>query len=337
MGIVVQKYGGTSVENKEKLEMVCNRIISYVNRKEKVVVVVSAQGKTTDSLIKKAKEYVKAPTKRELDLLLSTGELQTVAILSMMLNERGYSSIGLTGEQAGILSDSTYGNASIKTIYTKNILNHLNEGKIVIVAGFQAIDKIGNITTLGRGGSDLTAVAIASAIKAKSCEIYSDIDGIFSADPRIIKKAKLIKKISYDEMLEAASAGAKVLHNRSVNMGKKNKMPIIVRNAGSRKRGSVVSNELKTDFPLLIDEKNECMENYKVKFITKKDNISKISIIGDMITSNKEAIIKLYNLAYKEHVTIYMISFCELSINIIIDSEKAQDFMEKLHKELIED
>lgn len=335
MGIVVQKYGGTSVENKEKLEIICDRIISYIKRKEKIVVVVSAQGKTTDSLIKKANEYAKSPSKRELDLLLTTGELQTVALLAMMLNERGYNAIGLTGEQAGIVSDSTYGNATIKTIYTRNILNYLDENKIVIVAGFQAVDRFGNITTLGRGGSDLTAVAIASALKAKRCEIYSDIDGIFSADPRIITRAKLIKKVSYNEILEASSAGAKVLHNRSVNMGKKNNMPIIVRNAGNKKRGSVVNNFLKNDLP--DEQTSEDLENYKVHFLTKKDNISKISIIGDMIASNKKAIIKIYDLAYKENVTIYMVSFSELSINIVIDSDKTEDFMKKLHKELIED
>ncbi|MEG2348358.1 MAG: aspartate kinase [Clostridia bacterium] len=335
MGIVVQKYGGTSVENKEKLEKICDRIISYANKKDKVVVVVSAQGKTTDMLIQKANEYVSHPNKRELDLLLTTGEIQTVALLSMMLNEKKYEAIGLTGEQAGLISDSTYGNATIKTIYTSNILNYLNEGKIVIVAGFQAVDRFGNITTLGRGGSDLSAVAIASALKASKCEIYSDIDGIFSADPRIITKAKLLKKISYDEMLEAATAGAKVLHNRSVNIGKKNNIPIIVKNSFKKSKGSVVKKILKDN---IIDPNNtDDFESYKVKFLSKKDNISKIAIIGDMITSNKEAIIKLYNLAYKEQVTIYMISFSELSINIIIDSDKSQDFMTKLHKELIED
>ena len=231
MKIVVQKYGGSSVADKEKLEKICENIISYANKDIKLVIVVSAQGKTTDNLMSKANEYSKNPVKRELDLLLTTGEIQTVALLSLMLNEKGYKAIGLTGEQAGILSDSTYGNATIKTIYIGNILNHLNEGKIVIVAGFQAVDKFGNITTLGRGGSDLSAVAIASALKANKCEIYSDIDGIFSADPRIIPKAKLLKKISYNEMLEAASAGAKVLHNRSVNIGKKHDIPIHVKNS----------------------------------------------------------------------------------------------------------
>lgn len=325
MSIVVQKYGGTSVENKEKLEKICDNIISYTSKGIKIVVVVSAQGKTTDELIKKANSYAQNPDKKSLDLLLSTGELQTVSLLSMMLNERGSKAVGLTGGQAGIISDSTYGNASIKSIYTENILKHLDDGKIVVVAGFQAVDKLGNITTLGRGGSDLSAVAIASELKANKCEIYSDIDGIFSADPRVIKKAKLLKNISYNEMLEAASAGAKVLHNRSVNVGKKNRVPIIVKNALSRSRGSVVEDII-----------NDNLEDYSVKFITKKDDVSKICIIGDMVMSNKEAIVKIFNIAHEENINIYMISFSELAINIVVDEDKSVKFMEKLHEELIE-
>ena len=326
MNIVVQKYGGTSVENKEKLERICEYIISYIDKGKNIVVVVSAQGKTTDNLIKKASEYVNVPNKRDLDFLLATGEMQTVALLSMMLNEKGYNAVGLTGGQAGILSDNIHGSASIKSIYSENILKYLRDGKIVIVAGFQAIDKLGNITTLGRGGSDLSAVAIACSLKADKCEIYSDIDGIFSADPRIISKAKLLKNISYNEMLEAATAGAKVLHNRSVNVGKKNNMPIIVKNAQKKTRGSVVQETCDEDE----------IEKYSVKFITKKDDISKICIIGDMVMSNKEAIVAIYNVADKENVTIYMISFSELAINIIVDKDKALSFMEKLHEALIE-
>lgn len=336
MKIVVQKYGGSSVANKEKLEKICENIISYANNDIKLVIVVSAQGDTTDKLMLTANEYSKNPVKRELDLLLTTGEVQTVALLSLMLNEKGYEAIGLTGEQAGILSDSTYGNATIKTIYIGNILNHLSEGKIVIVAGFQAVDKFGNITTLGRGGSDLSAVTIASALKANKCEIYSDIDGIFSADPRIIPKAKLLKKISYNEMLEAASAGAKVLHNRSVNIGKKHDIPIHVKNSqASVCGGSIVEKILK--HTMSGEEADKNFEDYEIKFITKKDDVSKISIIGDMVMSNKEAIIQIFDIAYEENITIYMISFSELAVSIIIDKDKSEIFMKKLHDTLIGD
>lgn len=339
MNIIVQKYGGTSVENKEKLEKVCQNIISYKNMNKDIVVIVSAQGKTTDYLVNMAYTYSDEPNKRDFDLLLSTGELQTVALLSMMLNEKGYPTISLTGEQAGILSNSEYGKATIKHIYENNILKHLKDGKIVVVAGFQAVDKLGNITTLGRGGSDLSAVAIACAIKAKNCEIYSDIDGIYSADPRIIPNAKLLDSISYNEMLEAASAGAKVLHNRSVHVAKKNNMEIIVKNSQKKSRGSTVKlKELETNnlhFKTNDNSNQESFEKYSVKFITKKDDVSKICVIGDMIMSNKDIIINIFNVANKEGITIYMVSFSELCINLIVDSDKAEVFMKNLHDILI--
>lgn len=335
MNIIVQKYGGTSVESKEKMEKICENIISYKLKNSKLVVVVSAQGKTTDELLKKAGDYTTIQSKRELDLLLSTGEIQSASLLSMMLNEKGFESVALTGQQAGILSDSTYGSANIKDIYKENIMKYLNNDVIVVVAGFQASDKLGNITTLGRGGSDLSAVAIACALKAKKCEIYSDIDGIYSADPRIITKAKLLKNISYDEMLEAATAGAKVLHNRSVNIGKKNNVPITVKNSQKDTEGSTVKEMLKDDI-LVPNNKPNDFEDFSVKFITKKDDISKICIVGDMVMSNKEVVIKIFNVASKENTQIYMISFSEMAINIIVDKDKSISFMKALHKELIE-
>lgn len=328
MNIIVQKYGGTSVESKENLEIICNKIIDYTKKGTKLVVVVSAQGHTTDNLLAKAYEYCDNPHKRELDLLLMTGELQTVALITMMLKQKGANAVGLTGEQAGIITDSTYGNATIESIYIENILNYLNDDMIVVVAGFQGIDKFGNITTLGRGGSDLTAVALASALKAKRCEIYTDVDGIFSADPKIIKKSKLLKKISYDEMLEAATSGAKVLHNRSVNVGKQNSIQIAVQNFKADNLGSIVDN-FKYDIVNNI-------ETAKVKFITQNDNVSKISIIGDMLITNKEIINKVFNIAYTENINIYMASFSELSINIVVDKSKSNKLVTLLHKNLID-
>jgi aspartate kinase len=329
MNIIVQKYGGSSVENKEKLEKICDNITSYKKKKSDLVVVVSAQGKTTDNLINISKSYLKVnPNKRELDLLLSTGEIQTVALLSMMLNERGFDTIGLTGEQAGIISDSTYGNAKIKCIYKDSLLNYLKEGKIVIVAGFQAIDKLGNITTLGRGGSDLSAVAIASVLNAKKCEIYTDVDGVFSADPKVVKNAKLLKKVSYDEMLEASSLGAKVMHNRAVSLGKKYKLPIIVRNSQKNTHGSIIQ-EIK------IEKESENLEENTPKFITKKDNLSKISIIGNMIMSDQNLATRVFELARANDVYIEMISINELSLSIVISSTKVDEFINILHDELI--
>jgi len=223
MNIIVQKYGGSSVENKEKLELVCNKIISEKEKNNDLVVIVSAQGKTTNNLISTANEYANETqiSNKDLDFLLSTGEMQTAALLSIMLKSKGYNAVCLNGSQAGVITDSNFGNAKILDVIPDNIISNLKEGNIVIITGFQGTDILGNITTLGRGGSDLSAVAIACALDSKKCEIFSDIDGIYSADPKIINNAKLIDTISYDEMLEAASAGAKVLHNRSVNMAKK--------------------------------------------------------------------------------------------------------------------
>ena len=176
MDIVVQKYGGSSVADKEKLEIVIEKILSAVKENNRVAVVVSAQGKTTDSLINKANEYCDKTYNKEMDLLLSTGEIQTVALLTMMLKNKGYDAIGLTGSQAGIITDSNFSNARIKMIMGENIAKYLESGKIVVVAGFQGVDKFGNITTLGRGGSDLSAVAIAASLKAIRCEIYTDVE-----------------------------------------------------------------------------------------------------------------------------------------------------------------
>ncbi len=322
MNIIVQKYGGSSVENKEKLELVCKKIIKEKDKNNKIVAIVSAQGKTTNNLIQKANTYTNNNiSKRDLDFLLSTGEMQTAALLSLMLNSKGYKSICMTGEQAGIITDSNYGNAKILDVMIDNIKNHLENDFIVIVTGFQGTDILGNITTLGRGGSDLSAVALACALKSRRCEIFSDIDGIYSADPKIIPNSKLLNNISYDEMLEAASAGAKVLHNRSVNMAKQYNLKIVSKCTFSNSRGSKVQKTIK--------------ENFDVHFITKKDDISKICIVGPMMLSNTEVISKIFKLANEENTQIYMISFSELALNLIVDSSKVDNFMQKLHDILI--
>lgn len=324
MNVTVQKYGGSSVENKEKLEMVCNKIINEKDNNNDLVVIVSAQGKTTNNLIATANDYANNTeiSSKDLDFLLSTGEMQTAALLSIMLKAKGYNAVCLNGSQAGVITDSNFGNAKILDVIPDNIVSNLRNGNIVIITGFQGTDILGNITTLGRGGSDLSAVAIACALDSKKCEIFSDIDGIYSADPKIINDAKLIDNISYDEMLEAASAGAKVLHNRSVNMAKKYNLEITSKCTFSNSRGSTVSDSVN--------------EDTQVHFITKKDDISKICIVGPMMLSNKDAISKIYKVADEENIQIYMISFSELSINVIVDLNKAELFMKKLHQSLIE-
>lgn len=320
MDIVVQKYGGTSVANKEKLELVIEKILASIKENNKVVVVVSAQGKTTDGLIKLAKEYTSNTYNKEMDLLLSTGEIQTVALLTMMLKDKGYDAIGLTGGQAGIITDTNFSNAKIKMVMSENITRHLENGKIVIIAGFQGIDKFGNITTLGRGGSDLSAVAIAASLKAQKCEIYTDVDGVFSADPNIIQSAKKISNISYDEMLEAATAGAKVLHNRAVSLAKKYKLKLKVKNTRGENIGTEVINN--------VNEKT------KVKILAIQKDLAKITIVGSNLYSNTNYLYNIYEIAKNESIQIYMLSVSEVSINLIVKQSEVETMLNLLHDKL---
>ena len=231
MGIIVQKFGGSSVADTEKLYNICNHIIREYDNKNQVVVVVSAQGKMTDMLIADEKEITSNPIEREHDVLVSVGEQITIAKLVMCLNERGYNAISYTGWQLPILTDDVYGNARIKYIETKKIKEQLDSKRIVVIAGFQGINESGDITTLGRGGSDTTAVALAASLNADRCDIYTDVDGVYSADPRVYKDAKKFDTITYDEMLKLARSGAKVLHDRCVEIGKKFNVPIVVKSS----------------------------------------------------------------------------------------------------------
>ena len=267
MGIVVQKFGGSSVADAEKLLKVCKHIIKEYNEGNNVAVVVSAQGKTTDRLISEEKEITKKPNKREHDVLVSTGEQITIAKLAMTLQELGYKAISLAGWQIPIITTSEFGNAKIKYVNTKTILDLFEEKYIVIIAGFQGIDEKLNITTFGRGGSDTTAVAVAAALKADKCEIFTDVDGVFSSDPRIVEDVKKLEKVSYDEMLELSSMGAKVLHNRCVEIGKKYNLPIIVKSTF----------EEQSDGTVVIDS---YMEDLTISGVTKDDHIARISVMG---------------------------------------------------------
>lgn len=268
MGIVVQKFGGSSVATTEKLKKVCNHITKEFEKGNDVAVVVSAQGKTTDRLITEEKEITQSPNKREHDVLVSTGEQITISKLAMMLNEMGYKAISLTGWQIPIVTDENFGNARIKSINAQTILDLFEKGYIVIIAGFQGINENGEITTLGRGGSDTTAVAIAAGLKANKCDIYTDVDGVFTTDPRITEKAKKIDNISYDEMLELSSLGAKVLHNRCVEIGKKFDIPIVVKDTAlEESKGTVVKN-------------SKYLEDMEISGIARDDNISRVTVMG---------------------------------------------------------
>ncbi|WP_299980758.1 aspartate kinase [Desulfobacula sp.] len=243
MALRVQKYGGTSVADIEHINHVADRVQKAHDKGDKLVVVLSAMSGVTDSLISLAKQASKRPDKRELDALLATGEQTTAALLAMILKSRGYKAKSFLGFQAGIHTDKTSGKARILDINGQNIQSALNEGNIAVVAGFQGADEDGTITTLGRGGSDTSAVAIASSLKADVCEIFTDVDGVYTTDPRICSSARKINKISYEEMLEMAILGAKVLQIRSVEFAKKYNVPIHVRSAFSEEEGTMVVNE----------------------------------------------------------------------------------------------
>lgn len=245
MALIVQKYGGSSVANSEKVMRVARRVILTKKAGHKVVVVVSAMGDMTDDLIKLAEQINKNPEDRERDMLLATGEQVSISLLAMAIHKLGHKAVSFTGSQVGIITDAFHSKAHIQNISPGRIRKALEAGKIVIVAGFQGKTRDGEITTLGRGGSDLTAVALAVALRASCCEIYTDVDGIFTSDPRVIADAKKIDQITYDEILELASLGAKVVHSRAVEVGKKFNMPIWVCNSHKNIRGTLITKETK--------------------------------------------------------------------------------------------
>ena len=241
--LIVQKYGGTSVADKKRIMNAASRIAEAYRSGNRLVVVVSAQGSTTDELIKSAEDIDPDASGRELDMLLSTGEQQSAALMAMALKKMGLPAISLNGWQMGIVTTENHGNARIESIVTDRIENELNAGNIVIAAGFQGINEKGDITTLGRGGSDTTAVALAAALKAERCEIYTDVEGVYTADPRVVSTAEKLDSISYDEMLDFTTMGAKVLHNRSVELAKRHNVPLCVRSSFVRSDGTYVCAE----------------------------------------------------------------------------------------------
>lgn len=240
MALIVQKYGGSSVADAEKIKNVARRIIETSKEGNQVVVVVSAMGDTTDDLIQLSKQINPSPRERELDVLLSTGEVVSSTLLTMAIHVMGHDAVSLNGAQAGIETDTSYSKARISSIKPKRILKELKNGNIVIVAGFQGITRHKDITTLGRGGSDTTAVALAISLKADQCHIFTDVEGIFTADPRIVSEARRLDEISYDEMLELASLGAKVMHPRAVEIGEVYKMPIYVACSFNKNPGTLI-------------------------------------------------------------------------------------------------
>ena len=318
MDTIVLKFGGSSVADNKKLKLVAEKIIGLYNKENNIVVIVSAQGKTTDKLIEEAKTISEHPKNRELDVLLSTGEQITTAKLSMILNEMGYKAISLTGWQAGIYTSNTNQNALIENIDTTRIKQELKEHKIVVIAGFQGYNKKMDITTFGRGGSDTTAVAIASVLKAKSCYIFSDVDGVYSTDPNKVFKAKKIPALSYKEMLEISSEGAKVLHGRCVEIAEKHKIPIITKSTFNKNAGTVISD---------IKEENS------IKSIVKKE-ISRISIIGTGIVRNTEIMRKLLDIIDVNKLEMLELNIIESKISIDFKNEISDNILKQIHDEI---
>ena len=243
MALIVQKYGGTSVGNPERIQNVARRVLESQRAGNSIVVVVSAMSGVTDGLIKLAKQVSTSPSDREMDVLLSTGEQTTIALTAMAINALGGKAVSLTGAQAGIITSGVHTKAKISNIAPRQVRQFLDEGNVCIVAGFQGQTQEGEITTLGRGGSDLTAIAIASALKADMCEIYTDVDGVYTCDPRVVPDARKIDVIAYDELLEMASSGSKVMQSRSVEFAKKFKVPFEVRSSFNNNRGTIVKEE----------------------------------------------------------------------------------------------
>lgn len=289
----VLKYGGTSVGTTDRIKNIANQLVKRKEQGHNIVVVVSAMGKTTDELVRLSKEISEAPCKRDMDVLLSTGEQVSIALLSMAIKEMGYDAVSLTGYQAGIETCDTHSKARINRIREERILTHLREDKIVVVAGFQGISENGDITTLGRGGSDTTAVSIA-AVLGCPCEIYTDVDGVYSVDPRIYPEAKKLTAISYDEMLEMASTGAGILETRAIEMGHKYKVPIYI--------------ALSTgEFPgTYIKEFDQSMEKKVVTGMTIEENCLMVSI--SMVPFKSENISRIFAKLAENNILVDMIS-----------------------------
>ena len=332
MDTIVMKFGGSSVANNDRLKLVAQKIIDMYNKENNIVVILSAQGKTTDKLINEASTIIeenknfgiKDPSHnpeifREMDMLLSSGEQISISKLSMLLNNMGYKAISLTGWQAGILTDNTNQNAIIKNIDTTRILQELEKRKIVIIAGFQGYNENLDITTLGRGGSDTSAIAIAAALKAKECYIFSDVDGVYTTDPNKIPEAKKIPALSYNEMMEISSEGAKVLHNRCAEIGDKFKIPIITKSTFNNKAGTIIT---------------DIIEENTIKSIVKKD-ISRVSIVGNGIIRNYSFIKEVLDIIQKNKLELLEFNVSESKISIDFKGIIEDNFLNEMHSKII--
>ena len=366
--LIVKKFGGSSVANKERIFNVAKRCIEDYRAGHDVVVVLSAMGDTTDDLIALANTINPNAKKRELDMLLTTGEQVSVSLMAMAMQALDVPAVSLNAFQVMMHSTSRYGNARFKRVDTERIMHELDSRKIVIVTGFQGVNKYDDITTLGRGGSDTTAVALAAVLHADKCEIYTDVDGVFTADPRVVKTAKKLDAVTYDEMLELASLGAKVLHNRSVEMAKKYNVELVVRSSLNRSEGTVVkegsnmekllvtgvaADNINVDIILqsvgregtkdisftvasedlqhAIEVLNANKERLTIQDITWNEKVAKLSIVGAGMMSNPGVAAKMFESLYNSRVNINMISTSEIRITVLIPEEDIEKAMNAVH------
>ncbi|MFA5863978.1 MAG: aspartate kinase [Phycisphaerae bacterium] len=328
MGFIVQKFGGTSVQDAERINRAARRAIRAKLAGHQVVVVVSAMGHTTDQLVDLANQITKNPSKREMDMLLSVGEQISIALMAMAIQSMGHDAISMTGIQVGLYTDKSHTKARIQQIKADHIFDHLNRGQIVIVAGFQGVNEEGDITTLGRGGSDTTAVALAAVLKAEMCEIYTDVNGIYTADPRIVPKARKLDKVSYDEILELASLGAGVMHSRSIEFGKKYGVPIHVRSSLTDEPGSLICEETKE------------MEEIAVRGVTVKKDLARVTFLS--VPDKKGIAATIFGVISSENIVVDDIiqnpqpdGTANLSFTVEMnDFRDAKNVAEKLIKEV---
>ena len=329
MALIVQKYGGTSVANTERIKAVAERVVATARQGNKVIVVVSAMSGETDKLIGFANEITEKPDEREMDLLLSSGERITSALTAMAIQKMGHGSMSFTGRQVGIRTDSSHTKAMIESIEAGRLTAALDQCKIPVVAGFQGIDEFSDVTTLGRGGSDTTAVAIAAALEADLCEIYTDVEGVYTADPRIVPDARKMERVSYDEMLEMASLGAKVLHGRSVEFAKKYNVPLVVRSSFNQAPGTLVTKE------------DGDMEKVVITGITHDKNQTRITLRG--VPDRPGIAGRIFNAIAKANINVDMIvqnissddNATDLSFTVSkAEAERAFEITQKISGEL---
>jgi len=329
VALIVQKYGGTSVADTERIKAVAKRVAATAKEGNQVIVVVSAMAGETDKFTRFAHEITETPDEREMDMLLSSGERVTSALMAMAIKELGHKSMSFTGRQVGIRTDSSHTRAMIESIGADRLTAALDEGKIPVVAGFQGINEFSDVTTLGRGGSDTTAVAIAAALTADACEIYTDVEGVYTADPRIVPDARKMERVSYDEMLEMASLGAKVLHGRSVEFAKKYNVPLVVRSSFNQNPGTLITKE------------DGDMEKIAVTGLAHDKNQARITIMG--VPDKPGIAATVFKTIAGANINVDMIvqnisvhdSATDISFTVSkADGKKAMDITKKLSDEL---